>query len=126
MLFSGSILPYSPLHPRFIPGLTSQYNYLFSVFGDEGTKNPIRTHGTKHIGEKGFSCACVYISSLTPYLYKKKERREGKSLILLHLLSGLFWGLSKKVYPRIIPVSVWRFSTPLKTRKNRAGGILPC
>jgi len=104
MVNSQKIIPSSPYPPRILPALTACHDNAFFDFGDEGMKIPIRTHGTNTIGEIGLPCVYVYISSLTPYLYKKKEERRGMLLILQTLFSGLFWGGLTKVYPRILPV----------------------
>lgn len=104
MRFSAKIIPYSPYHPCILPGVTVQQDTSFSIFGDEGTKIPIRPHGKGALGDIGVSRVGVYISSLTPYIDKKKKEKECNSFILLAFFFGLFWGGSKNNPPHILPV----------------------
>ncbi len=125
MLNSQKIIPSSPYPPRILPVLTYCQYSTFVNFGDEGMIILIRTYETNTIGVIGLPCVYVYISSLTPYLYKKKKERESILLILLFFFFGLFWGWSSSNHPRILPVGAMNNHIPLIINIISMGRILP-
>lgn len=99
-----TIIPYSPYPPRILPVVTVQQERIISCFGDKGTKIPLRPHVNVALWGIGVCRVGVYISSLTPYITKKKKERRDKVFILLCFFFGQCWGGSKNNRPRIIPI----------------------
>lgn len=123
-----NIKKYTPLLPvssPYHPWSNEPILFTFFIFRDEGMKILTCAHVTNTTGGGVFTCVYLYISSLTPFLYKKKKEKEDKILILLPLFFGLFWGGSEKNSPCIVPMFFFCCCILLNLGDKTTNRILP-